>query len=97
LCTLGARGGGIDGYAGGDGGGAGADELTVDFDEAGVAGLDGSEVRLIADLGERDGGAIEDVYEALAGVGLEGGSVDPDLAGLGGGGVVLRSGGGGLG
>ncbi len=59
---------GLDRHAGGDGGGAGTGELSVYFDDAGVAALDGAHLRDVADL--RDGllhaglgAAVEEVDE----------------------------------
>ena len=45
---------------------AGADELAVDFHEAGVAGLDGAELRMIANLGNLDAGAVHEVEQTFA-------------------------------
>lgn len=50
LGHVGARAFREDGHVGGDGSGAGANELSVDFDHAGVTGLDGSHLRQVAHL-----------------------------------------------
>ena len=44
---------------------AGPDELAVDFDHAGVAGLDRAKLRVIADLRQLDAGAIDDIDQAF--------------------------------
>ncbi len=76
--------GGLDGHAGGDGCGAGADEFAVDFNHASVAALDGAHLLEIADV--RDGllyagfgAAIEQVEEEFAGVGGDSDAVDGEL------------------
>ena len=82
---------GGDGHVSGDRGSAGADELPVDLDHAGVAGLDGAHRRQIADLGNFFGAsglamAVEGVDEKLTCTGGDGVAVDEDLRVRGGGG-----------
>jgi len=65
---LALRGGGGRGIGGDDhpvfgGRGAGADEFAVGLDHAGIAGLDGTELGVIADLGEFDAGRVDDLEE----------------------------------
>jgi len=55
----------VHGHAVGGDGRAGPDERTVDFDHAVVARLDGAELRVIADVGNRDRYALDDVDEPL--------------------------------
>ncbi len=75
--------GGFDDHAGTDLGAAGADELSVDADHAGVAALNGAHLGYVADL--RDfflhscfGAAIEEIDEEFAGARGNGGAVDCD-------------------
>ena len=64
-------------------GGAGADELAIDFDHAGVAGLMGPTGGEVADLGDADaavrgGGAIDGLDKGLARLGGNRLAVDLD-------------------
>ena len=50
LCGVGCLGLGLDGEAAGDFTRAGSRELPVDFDHAGIAGADGTKLRVVTDL-----------------------------------------------
>ena len=57
---------GLDDLAGGDLGGAGADQLAVYLDHAGVAGLDRAQAVVVTHLGDFLGVAIQRIDEPLA-------------------------------
>ena len=79
LRCFGARSCRVHGHAVGHGRAAGADELAVALDQAGVAGLDRAELGMVADVGDLGAHAFDHIDEPFAGLGVAEDAVDRDV------------------
>jgi hypothetical protein len=79
LCCVGGGRPGIDADWGGNSGCTGPHEVAVYFNHTGVACLDGSELRVITDLGNLAARSIDNVYQPLTGLGSLDQTVNCDI------------------